>query len=97
MKEATAKSAGAAEIKAVEEPHEKIHLLAKQAVAAYNPGDSRKADQLYKEREAVSKQILDYLERVRVDCSEESAETFIEGRYPLFRASLRTAGMLPGD
>ena len=28
--------------------------------------------------EAVSKQIIDYLEKTRVECSEESAEMFME-------------------
>ena len=59
--------------RAVEPPHEKIHELAKQAVAAHNTGDDRRADQLYKEMEAVSQQILTMLEKVRIECSEDSA------------------------
>ncbi len=57
----------------VEPPHEKIHQLAKQAVAAHNTGDDRRADQLYKEMEAVSKQMLTLLDNIRAECSEEPA------------------------
>jgi methyl-accepting chemotaxis protein len=60
--------------RAVEPPHEKIHQLAKQAVAAHNTGDNRKADQLYKEMDEASKQILTLLDNVRAECSEESAD-----------------------
>ena len=72
-KEGLAICGGMNSFRAVEPPHEKIHQLAKQTVAAHNTGDDRKADQLYKEMEAVSKEILTMLDNIRAECSEESA------------------------
>ncbi len=72
-KEGLAICGGMDSFKAVEPPHEKIHLLAKQTVAAHNAGDHRRADQLFKEMDDVSKQVLSLLDNVRTECSEESA------------------------
>ncbi len=72
-KEGLAICGGKEGFRAVEPPHEKIHLLAKQAVAAHNTGDDRKADQLYKEMEGVSKQMLILLDNIRAECSQEQA------------------------
>jgi methyl-accepting chemotaxis protein len=55
--------------KAIEGPHEKIHALSKEAVAAYNYGDRDKAQRLYMEIEETSKQIANLLDTIKSDCS----------------------------
>jgi methyl-accepting chemotaxis protein len=42
----------------VEDPHKKIHELAKEAVTAYNSVNKTKAEQIYKEVESASKQVI---------------------------------------
>ncbi|BCB95412.1 hypothetical protein JZK55_03340 [Dissulfurispira thermophila] len=54
--------------KAIDNPHEKIHALAKEAVAAYNSGDRDKAQRLYAEVEAVSRQIASLLDAIKSEC-----------------------------
>lgn len=53
---------------AVEEPHARIHTLAKEAVAAYQAGDRAKADRLYHEMEEVSGRIGLLLEGIKAEC-----------------------------
>ena len=52
----------------IEQPHERIHALAKEAVAASNAGDSAKAQQLYKEIENISDQIVNLLDGIKREC-----------------------------
>jgi methyl-accepting chemotaxis protein len=58
--------------RAVEEPHDKIHRLAKEAVSAYSAGRKEKADQLLKEIESVSKQVIVCIDQIKNECMEDS-------------------------
>jgi methyl-accepting chemotaxis protein len=49
----------------IDQPHERIHGLAKEAVAAHNAGNQAKAEQIYKDMNGVSQQIVDLLEKVK--------------------------------
>lgn len=51
--------------KAINGPHERIHALAKDAVAASSSGDSEKAARIYEDIEAISAQIVDLLENMK--------------------------------
>lgn len=54
--------------KAVDEPHAKIHALAKEAVSACNAGDKIKAERIYKEMEDISNQIGSLLDGIKREC-----------------------------
>jgi methyl-accepting chemotaxis protein len=54
--------------KAVDEPHAKIHALAKEAVSACNSGDRLKAERIYKEMENLSDQIGSLLDGIKREC-----------------------------
>ena len=54
--------------KAVDEPHAKIHALAKEAVSACNAGDKLKAERIYKELENISDQIGSFLDGIKREC-----------------------------
>jgi methyl-accepting chemotaxis protein len=54
--------------KAIDNPHEKIHAIAKEAVSAYNAGDRDKAQRLYAEVEEISKQIANMLDAIKAEC-----------------------------
>jgi methyl-accepting chemotaxis protein len=54
---------------AIGSPHERIHALAKEVVAAHNIGNRERAQQLYSELEAVSGTIITLIERLRDECS----------------------------
>jgi methyl-accepting chemotaxis protein len=47
--------------RAIAGPHEKIHSLAREAVAAHNSGDKQKAERFFAEAETLSHQIIDLL------------------------------------
>jgi methyl-accepting chemotaxis protein len=51
--------------KSIDAPHERIHSLAKEAVAAINSGNHGKANQLMQDVEDVSHTIMDGLETIR--------------------------------
>ncbi|MDA8087894.1 MAG: CZB domain-containing protein, partial [Nitrospiraceae bacterium] len=51
--------------KAIDGPHQRIHDLAKEAVAAYNDGDTRKAEDAYNRMEAVSHEIGGLLDEIK--------------------------------
>ncbi|MDA8083794.1 MAG: methyl-accepting chemotaxis protein [Nitrospiraceae bacterium] len=55
----------------VSAPHEKIHELSKQAVAAFNSGDKQRAAQIYEEVVRVSGQIITIVDRIKEDCAKE--------------------------
>ncbi len=57
---------------AVVVPHEKIHQLAKQAVEAHNAGNKQRAAQIYEEVVAVSREVVDLVDKIKADCSAES-------------------------
>ncbi|WP_333656178.1 CZB domain-containing protein, partial [Dissulfurispira sp.] len=54
--------------KAVNDPHVRIHALAKEAVSAHNSGDKLKAERLYKEMENISDQIGSLLDGIKREC-----------------------------
>ncbi|MCL4456827.1 MAG: methyl-accepting chemotaxis protein [Nitrospirae bacterium] len=56
--------------KAVDEPHAKIHALAKEAVSACNSGDKSKAEMIYKEMEDLSDQIGSLLDGIKRECNK---------------------------
>lgn len=56
--------------KLIASPHEKIHSLAKEAVSAYNAGDSEKAENLYSSIEEESRQLVALLDRVKAECGK---------------------------
>ncbi|MBA4372983.1 MAG: chemotaxis protein [Thermodesulfovibrio sp.] len=59
----------AAGFRQVEPPHEKIHQLAKEAVAAYNAGRKDKAAELLAQMHPISRQIVNLLDETKKDCS----------------------------
>ncbi|TAN46000.1 MAG: chemotaxis protein [Nitrospirae bacterium] len=54
--------------KAIVPPHEKIHQLAKDIIKAHKAGDNRKAESTFREMEEVSRQIVDYLDKIKGEC-----------------------------
>jgi methyl-accepting chemotaxis protein len=54
--------------RAIDEPHARIHALAKEAVSACNSGDKIKAERLYKEMENISDQIGSLLDGIKREC-----------------------------
>ncbi len=58
--------------KTLEGPHEKIHNLAKQAVAANNAGNKARAEQLYTELESVSQHVISNINNLKDECMEDA-------------------------
>lgn len=56
----------------IDGPHEKIHSLAKQAMAAAVSGNKAKADMLMNEIEELSVEIADLLEKIKEDCKSKN-------------------------
>ncbi|MBF0557520.1 MAG: CZB domain-containing protein [Nitrospirae bacterium] len=54
--------------KAILTPHDRIHALAKEAIAAFNSGNKEKATGLYNEMEDLSEQIVSLLDGVKREC-----------------------------
>lgn len=54
--------------KEVDGPHERIHALAKEVVAACNSGDTSKAERIYKEMENISETIGSLLDGIKREC-----------------------------
>jgi methyl-accepting chemotaxis protein len=54
--------------RAIDEPHAKIHAMAKEAVSAYNAGDRSKAERLYREMESISDEIGSLLDGIKREC-----------------------------
>ena len=62
-------SAGATRsFRQIDEPHARIHTMAKDAVAACNSGDKTKAEHIYQEMETISTRIADLLDQMKVEC-----------------------------
>jgi len=55
--------------KAIDTPHEKIHAMAKDAVAASNAGDRSKAERIYREMEDISARIGELLDSIKRECT----------------------------
>ena len=56
--------------KLIDEPHAKIHALAKEAVSAYNRGDKAKAGDLYRQMETLSHTLVNLLDNLKRDCQQ---------------------------
>jgi methyl-accepting chemotaxis protein len=54
--------------KAVEEPHAKIHAMAKDSLRALYSGDRQKAERIYHEAEDISDQIVSLLDGIKREC-----------------------------
>ncbi|MBI5849260.1 MAG: CZB domain-containing protein [Nitrospirae bacterium] len=48
-------------------PHERFHILAKEAVQAHYAGDHQKAERLHGEMDLLSKQVVDVLEKIKIE------------------------------
>lgn len=59
-----------ASFKAIDEPHAKIHALAKEAIAACNRGEKAKAEELYRQLENLSNHIIILLDNLKRDCQQ---------------------------
>lgn len=55
--------------RAIDEPHAKIHALAKEAVAACNRGDKAKAEEMYKQIETLSHHLVKMFDNLKRDLS----------------------------
>ncbi|MDA8169354.1 MAG: methyl-accepting chemotaxis protein [Nitrospiraceae bacterium] len=58
--------------KEIEDPHKKIHELAKNSLQAMSAGNKEKAEETYQAMEGISRQMLSILEKVRGECLRES-------------------------
>jgi methyl-accepting chemotaxis protein len=56
--------------KLIDEPHAKIHALAKEAVSACNRGDKAKAEDLYRQMETLSHTLVNLLDNLKRDCQQ---------------------------
>ena len=56
--------------KTIDEPHERIHRLAKEAVALRNRGDHAQAERVIVEVEELSSQLINLLDQVKRECSK---------------------------
>ncbi|HAK88115.1 MAG: hypothetical protein A2077_02920 [Nitrospirae bacterium GWC2_46_6] len=54
--------------KSLDEPHAKVHSMAKEAVSACNSGDKMKAERIYNEMEDISDQIGSLLDGIKREC-----------------------------
>jgi methyl-accepting chemotaxis protein len=59
--------------KLIDEPHAKIHALAKEAVSACNRGDKAKAGDLYRQMETLSHTLVNLLDNLKRDCQQNRA------------------------
>jgi methyl-accepting chemotaxis protein len=64
---------GVASFIAVDEPHAKIHSLAREAVTAHYAGDKARADRLYAEMEKVSVRVEGLLTQMKRECKVDAA------------------------
>jgi len=54
--------------KAVDHPHDRIHALARETVAAHNAGERKKAENIYEEMKGLSASIAGHLDRLKQEC-----------------------------
>lgn len=59
-----------ASFKAIDEPHAKIHALAKEAISACNRGDTKRAEELYMQIEKLSHNLMNLLDNLKRDCQQ---------------------------
>ena len=55
--------------RAIDGPHERVHSIARTAVAAFNSGDSARAEALFKEMEGTSIKIVEHLDGIKQECA----------------------------
>jgi len=53
---------------ALETPHQRIHLLGKEVVLAYNSGDKERAQKLFTELESVAGSIMKLIDEMKTEC-----------------------------
>ncbi len=56
-------------------PHERFHIIAKEAVLAHNAGDSQKAERLHKEMDTLSHQIVGLLDSIKNEFLKDDKKT----------------------
>jgi methyl-accepting chemotaxis protein len=66
--------------KAINGPHERIHTLAKEALATANSGDRPRAEQLFREVEGLSVKIGGMLEDIRTECTQSKSVANVAGK-----------------
>ncbi|WP_353684647.1 methyl-accepting chemotaxis protein [Thermodesulfovibrio sp. 3907-1M] len=59
-----------ASFKAIDEPHARIHSLAKEAISACNRGDTKRAEELYRQIETLSHNLVNLLDNLKRDCQQ---------------------------
>jgi methyl-accepting chemotaxis protein len=62
---------GVPSFKAIEDPHAKIHMLAKEALLACQAGDKSKAKNLFSDMEGLSEKITLLIDTLKSDCMED--------------------------
>ena len=62
---------GVPSFKAIEDPHAKIHALAKKALLACQTGDKSNAKSLYNDMEGLSERIPALIDTLKNDCMED--------------------------
>jgi methyl-accepting chemotaxis protein len=55
--------------RAIDEPHAKIHALAKDVVSVSNAGDKKKAESMFQDMEALSERIGGMLDQLKEECA----------------------------
>lgn len=58
--------------RAIDEPHARIHALAKEAISACNRGDRAKADELYRQIESLSHNLIEMLDSLKRECQQNN-------------------------
>ncbi|MBF0329054.1 MAG: CZB domain-containing protein [Nitrospirae bacterium] len=56
--------------KAVDNPHEKVHLMAKEILRLHYAGDTKRAEKLFKEAEDTSDEIVSLLDGIKRECGK---------------------------
>ncbi|GAB5046397.1 methyl-accepting chemotaxis protein [Thermodesulfovibrio sp. TK110] len=56
--------------KAIDEPHARIHALAKEAISACNRGDTKRAEELYRQIETLSHNLVNLLDNLKRECQQ---------------------------
>ncbi len=66
--------------KAINGPHERIHSMAKEALATANSGDRPRAELLFREIDGLSVKIGSMLEDIRTECTQSKTAANIAGK-----------------
>jgi methyl-accepting chemotaxis protein len=63
------KHGSALSFRAIDEPHAKIHAMAKDVVSASNAGDKKKAESMFHDMEDLSERIAGMLDQLKAECT----------------------------